>query len=136
MAAAEDPCLSDWTRITVLLPANNTAELRACVASCSELDKLCDVFVYNPAPHFSVRYYRNSDPNIPVPWLSDYVCVTSGDVNLPIMDQRLQNGLLLFQLEALQYYKYYGVGYKEIWITATIIHKVSSENVVNKFLRR
>ncbi len=122
---AVDPCISEWTRITVLLPLNNRAERAACASCRKDLNQLCHIMTFESQPTVFVRYFRNHNPNIPFPWLWDDISVVSGDINLAITNPRLHLKLLLFETRALSYYQQEGRSQREIWITASVIHKMS-----------
>lgn len=127
MPSEFDPCLSSWTRITVLLPFNNRPERNACASCYAELRGLCNVLTYNSSRTTFVRYYKNPYQHInPAQWIFDDICIVSGDINLPIDHPDLLAFLRLFELNALSYYESQKVPQLEIWITASVIHKLSS----------
>jgi hypothetical protein len=100
-----DPCVSEWTRITVLLPVNNWAERAACASCRKDLNQLCNIMTFDVQPRVFVRYFKNRNPNIPFPWLWDDISVISGDINFEITDPNLHLKLLLFETRALNYYQ-------------------------------
>jgi hypothetical protein len=121
-----NPSASNWTRITVVLPVNTQSEINACLDCRNELDNLCDVFTYNANFRMFVKYYQPNDPSLPR-YVSEYVCIQSGDINLPMTDIKFYLAMLNFEVHALQNYKIRGAPiHGEIWITASVIHKISS----------
>lgn len=126
MQSISDCCNSDWTRITVLLPVNTQPERNACASCWADLHALCNVVTYNSDPTIFVKYYKVTDPNIPAAWLFDDICIVSGDINLSITDPVLPSCLLVFEMAARNYYEHEGSPQGEIWITASVIHKLSS----------
>src|SRR4051794_34903819 len=115
MKTISNCCDSAWTRIVVLLPVNTQAERNAC-ASCRAtlFAHYCDELTFNRHPNTFVRYYPNTNPAIPLAWIFDDVCMVTGDINLAIIDPKLQAIMLLFQVDALNHYEREGVPQSEI----------------------
>jgi hypothetical protein len=120
MLAHPPACRSDWTRITIFLPARNLNERKAVILCRAELKKHFKMFVVGR----NTRFLENNW--LSLGWNNDPVSVVFADVNLYLADPLLLSYIDIIELELKKHYKACTAPQIEIVMTAEVLYKVSS----------